>query len=68
MGNSVICYDIDKKKIELLLKAEVPIFEPGLQELIQENLLNKRINFSEDLDKTLKHGSVIFIAVGTPPK
>ena len=68
MGNSVICYDIDKKKIEFLLKAEVPIFEPGLQELIQENLLNKRINFSEDLDKTLKHGSVIFIAVGTPPK
>lgn len=66
MGNSVNCYDIDKKKIELLSEGEVPIFEPGLQELIQRNLLKKRISFSKDLDKTLKHGSVIFIAVGTP--
>ena len=55
MGNSVNCYDIDKKKIELLSEGEVPIFEPGLQELIQDNLLKKRISFSKDLDKTLKY-------------
>ena len=42
MGNSVNCYDIDKKKIELLSEGEVPIFEPGLQELIQEESIKKK--------------------------
>ncbi|CAA0175130.1 UDP-glucose/GDP-mannose dehydrogenase family protein [Tenacibaculum maritimum] len=67
MGNEVVCVDIDKKKIEGLSKGIVPIYEPGLKELIDNNL-SKNLFFSIDIQKAIQEASIIFIAVGTPMK
>ncbi|CAA0219264.1 UDP-glucose 6-dehydrogenase [Tenacibaculum maritimum] len=67
MGNEVVCVDIDKKKIEGLSKGIVPIYEPGLKELIDNNL-SKNLFFSVDIQKAIQEVSIIFIAVGTPMK
>lgn len=66
-GTDVICMDIDKKKIKVLQKGEVPIFEPGLQELLTKNIKAKRIKFTSDMKTAVENSDVIFIAVGTPP-
>ncbi len=68
LGNRVICVDIDAKKIALLKKGRSPIYEPGLEELIRENLKKKNISFTTDLKNAVRRSEVIFIAVGTPPK
>ena len=68
LGNNVICVDNDKNKINLLMNGKVPIYEPGLDELVKKNLKNKRLNFSTNLRKSIKDSDIIFICVGTPTK
>ena len=67
LGNSVICLDIDAKKIETLNAGGVPIFEPGLADLITKNVSAGRLSFTNDVAKSVAHGQIQFIAVGTPP-
>ena len=67
VGNDVICVDIDDKKIARLKRGEIPIFEPGLGELVERNLEDGRLSFTTDLAEAVKASTVIFIAVGTPP-
>ena len=67
LGNDVICADIDKDKIDNLNKGAIPIYEPGLKELLERNLKVKRISFTTDIKKATEHAEIIFIAVGTPP-
>lgn len=66
MGNNVICVDVDSKKIEMLKAAQVPIFEPGLDEMLARNIKSKNISFSTDLSEALHNCDIVFIAVGTP--
>lgn len=66
MGNSVICIDNDTKKLANLKKGIVPIYEPGLEELIRSNVAEERLIFSDDLDAAVKNSLLCFIAVGTP--
>ena len=68
LGNNVICVDKDLKKIDLLSKGKIPIYEPGLTELVNKNYKNKRLKFSSDLKKSVKDSDIIFICVGTPTK
>jgi UDPglucose 6-dehydrogenase len=68
LGNEVICVDIDRKKIALLKKRGMPIYEPGLEELLKECVKKKRISFTTDLRSAVRRSDVIFIAVGTPPR
>ncbi len=66
MGNNVICVDKDKNKLAKLKKGIVPIYEPGLEELIKENVAENRLVFSDNLAEAVKKSLVCFIAVGTP--
>lgn len=66
LGNKVICADNDTQKISQLKKGLVPIYEPGLEELIKLNLMNKRLKFTSSLKEAVRLSEVIFIAVGTP--
>ena len=66
LGNKVICADNDVKKITNLTKGIVPIYEPGLEEVIKLNLKNKRLKFTSSIKSAVKSSEVIFIAVGTP--
>ncbi len=66
MGNSVVCVDIDKEKIEGLKEGVIPIYEPGLEGMVLKNYKNKTLDFSTDLKGALKKAEVAFIAVGTP--
>ncbi|MDC3167152.1 UDP-glucose/GDP-mannose dehydrogenase family protein [Candidatus Pelagibacter sp.] len=68
LGNDVICVDKNKNKINLLQNGEVPIYEPGLSELVIKNYNNKRLSFSSDLKSSVKNSDIIFICVGTPTK
>lgn len=66
MGNDVICVDNDLKKLEILEKGIVPIYEPGLEELIKANVMEGRLTFSSNLAEAVQKSLVCFIAVGTP--
>lgn len=66
-GVNVVCVDIDKKKVEMLRNGEVPIYEPGLDALLERNIDKGRISFTTSLEKSLKDADAVFIAVGTPP-
>jgi len=68
LGNDVVCVDKDLKKIDLLSKGKIPIYEPGLTELVNKNYKNKRLKFSSDLKKSIRESDIIFICVGTPTK
>ncbi|MEI6666907.1 MAG: UDP-glucose/GDP-mannose dehydrogenase family protein [Acidobacteriota bacterium] len=65
-GNDVTCVDKDEAKIRLLRKGKMPIFEPGLEEVVRRNVEDKRLTFTTQLPKAVRAASVIFIAVGTP--
>jgi UDPglucose 6-dehydrogenase len=66
-GNDVWCVDNDAAKIENLKNGNIPIYEPGLPEIVQRNVREERLTFSTDLDAAVKKSFVIFVAVGTPP-
>ncbi|MEJ2539837.1 MAG: UDP-glucose/GDP-mannose dehydrogenase family protein [Gemmatimonadota bacterium] len=66
-GNDVICADIDQGKIDRLNEGEIPIYEPGLELLVERNLEEKRLHFTTDVAQAVRDSYVIFIAVGTPP-
>ena len=68
LGNDVICVDKDEDKINLLKKGKVPIYEPGLSELVVKNYRNKRLTFSSNLKTSVRNSDIIFICVGTPTK
>ena len=66
-GNTVCCADIDEKKIERLRKNDIPIYEPGLEPLVERNQKEQRLSFTTDLAEAIASADVVFIAVGTPP-
>ncbi|MEE9409159.1 MAG: UDP-glucose/GDP-mannose dehydrogenase family protein [Polaribacter sp.] len=66
MGNKVTCVDIDLKKIEKLENGIIPIFEPGLEQMVLKNVKNKNLFFTTDLSKAISDVDIVFIAVGTP--
>ncbi|MCA9405577.1 MAG: UDP-glucose/GDP-mannose dehydrogenase family protein [Candidatus Omnitrophica bacterium] len=68
IGHHVTCVDIDRDKIAKLKKAIIPIYEPGLEDLIKKNIKKKRLNFSTSIKEASKDATAIFIAVGTPSK
>jgi UDPglucose 6-dehydrogenase len=67
VGHDVICVDVDPVKIDRLNAGEIPIFEPGLDEIIARNRKQLRLRFTTDAEHAIAHGEIIFIAVGTPP-
>ncbi len=67
VGNDVICFDTDSGKIGMLQDGEIPIYEPGLSEMIRHNVSDGRLHFTDDIKKATHFGTIQFIAVGTPP-
>ncbi len=67
-GNDVICVDNDHKKIDMLNSGQVPIYEPGLEEMVRRNVEQDRLKFTTDIKDAVEKSHIIFIAVGTPPK
>ena len=68
LGNQVICVDKDLAKINKLRNGIIPLYEPGLDELVKKNIKNKRLSFSNDIRNSIKKSDIIFICVGTPTK
>ncbi len=66
-GNSVVCIDIDREKIEKLQQGIIPIYEPGLKELLERNVHDGRLRFTTEYAEGIPRAEVVFIAVGTPP-
>ncbi len=67
LGNQVVCVDVDSKKIATLRRGAIPIYEPGLRDMLHRNVKEKRLSFSTDLKKAISSSQVIFLTVGTPP-
>ncbi len=67
VGNHVLCLDVDQRKIAMLEGGEIPIFEPGLKEIVRANVAAGRLEFTTDPERSAKYGRVQMIAVGTPP-
>ncbi len=65
-GNDVVCIDIDAAKIDALKRGEIPIFEPGLTEMVVHNIEADRLHFTTDLPAGLRDADLVFLAVGTP--
>jgi UDPglucose 6-dehydrogenase len=68
LGNDVICVDKDRDKINKLQEGIIPIYEPGLEELVHKNYKNKKLKFSTNLENSIKKSDIVFICVGTPTK
>ena len=66
MGNTVTCVDIDPVKIEKLKQGLIPIFEPGLEQMVLKNVKNKNLLFTYNLGEAISDAEIVFIAVGTP--
>ena len=66
-GNHVVCVDVDEAKVEALKSGEIPIFEPGLADIVRRNVTKGRLSFTTDVAEGVAHGDIQFIAVGTPP-
>jgi UDPglucose 6-dehydrogenase len=66
-GNEVVCADRDTGKVDRLTRGELPIYEPGLEPLVERNVAAGRLRFTDDVGAAVRHGDVVFIAVGTPP-
>ena len=67
VGNDVLCLDLDEKKIRTLESGGIPIYEPGLEEVVKRNVAAGRLHFTTDIERAVRFGTVQFIAVGTPP-
>ena len=67
-GNEVVCMDVDEKKIDSLRKGKIPIYEPGLEQMLRRNVAEERLHFTTDLAEAVRKSLITFIAVGTPPK
>jgi UDPglucose 6-dehydrogenase len=67
MGNHVVCLDVDPRKIDMLNSGAIPIHEPGLDKVVQRNAASGRLQFTTDIGVAVAHGTLQFIAVGTPP-
>ncbi|MBS1141346.1 MAG: UDP-glucose/GDP-mannose dehydrogenase [Proteobacteria bacterium] len=67
VGNDVLCLDLDPNKIRILEDGGIPIHEPGLLEMVRRNVAAGRLHFTTDVEKAVQHGTIQFIAVGTPP-
>ena len=67
VGNDVLCLDVDPEKIRILQEGGIPIYEPGLQDMVRRNVAAGRLRFTTDVERAVQHGTVQFIAVGTPP-
>src|ERR1700744_6144380 len=68
IGNDVVCADVEASKVARLRQGEIPIFEPGLEELVRRNAGAGRLTFSDDVPASIASAQVIFVAVGTPPR
>jgi UDPglucose 6-dehydrogenase len=68
VGHHVICVDNDKRKIEKLQRGQIPIYEPGLEELVHKNVAAKRLRFTSEIAEGVANADVVFIAVATPPQ
>jgi UDPglucose 6-dehydrogenase len=66
-GNDVICVDIDERKVKMLQEGQIPIYEPGLEELVKRNVEDGRLRFTTDVTHAVQESLIQFIAVGTPP-
>ena len=66
LGHHVVCVDNDLKKIAMLKKNKVPIYEPGLEEMISENVAAKRLSFSSSIPQAIQQSEILFICVNTP--
>ena len=67
VGNDVVCLDLDADKIRILEGGGIPIYEPGLQEMVRRNVEAGRLHFTTSVEQAVRHGTIQFIAVGTPP-
>ncbi|MBT9567047.1 MAG: UDP-glucose/GDP-mannose dehydrogenase family protein [Thiobacillus sp.] len=67
VGNEVLCLDVDPTKIETLKAGGIPIYEPGLEDMVKRNVAAGRLHFTTDIEESVKFGQIQFIAVGTPP-
>ena len=65
-GNDVICVDKDPAKVRALQRGRIPIYEPGLEEIVRRNRAEKRLTFTTGLERAVRNSQIIFIAVGTP--
>jgi UDPglucose 6-dehydrogenase len=66
VGNDVLCMDVDREKIERLKRGEIPIYEPHLEELVKNNIKEGRLEFTDNIEKAVQHGVIIFVCVNTP--
>jgi len=67
VGNDVLCLDVNPEKIRILESGGIPIYEPGLEEMVKRNVAAGRLHFTTDVARAVNHGTIQFIAVGTPP-
>jgi UDPglucose 6-dehydrogenase len=68
LGNEVVCVDKDERKVAMLARGEMPIYEPGLEEVVARNVADRRLCFTSDVEGAVSGSEVVFICVGTPPK